>query len=182
MTGVNLRAGKRCRVSGHGACLLPGRGQGGFTLIAVLAAMFILAIGTQAVMTYVSQQAHREREQELLRIGSTFAQAIGAYYEATPGQVKRWPQKLEDLLEDKRLVSFARYVREIYPDPITRSTQWGIVVAADGGIAGVYSLSNAAPLQTMPVTLGTVSLSAATRYADWHFVYQPRPAAGLPRS
>jgi type II secretory pathway pseudopilin PulG len=145
----------------------------GFTLLAVMAAMFMLALGTQRVMSVVSQQAHREREAELLQIGAAFAQAIGAYYESSPGTVKRWPMSLKDLEDDKRFVGIRRHVRQVYMDPITRSENWGLVRANDGGIAGVYSLSDAVPIRSGALTVGDVRLPAASRYADWQFVYEP---------
>jgi type II secretory pathway pseudopilin PulG len=147
--------------------------QRGFTLVAVMAAMFMLALGTQKVMFVVSQQAQREREAELLQIGAAFAQAIGTYYESSPGTVKRWPTSLKDLEDDKRFVGILRHVRQVYVDPITRSENWGLVSANDGGITGVYSLSDAAPIRSGALTVGTVSLPAASRYADWQFVYEP---------
>jgi type II secretory pathway pseudopilin PulG len=147
--------------------------QRGFTLLAVMAAMLLLALGSQKVMWIVSQQAQREREAELLHIGAAFAQAIGTYYESSPGTVKRWPANLNDLVEDKRFVGIRRHVRQVYIDPITRAEDWGLVRASDGGIAGVYSLSNAAPIRSGALMAGGVSLSAASRYTDWQFVYQP---------
>lgn len=124
-------------------------------------------------MTYVSQQAQRERETDLLRVGQAYARAIGAYYESTPGSVKRWPQSLEDLVEDKRQVTIQRHLREIYPDPVTRSRTWGQVIANGGGIQGVYSQSAEAPIRVGPVQLDTLMLPAASRYAQWLFVYEP---------
>lgn len=155
--------------------------QQGFTMAAVLAAMLILALATQSVMTYVSQQDLREREVDLLRTGQAYAQAIGAYYESSPGNLKRWPQTLEDLTEDKRFVGTRRHIREIYPDPMTRSANWGIVRAADGGIAGVHSVSIAQPIRSAPIELDNLALPAASRYADWQFVYSPPPASTAPR-
>ena len=146
--------------------------QRGFTMVAVLAAMFLLALGTQAVMTVVSQQAQRDREAELLQIGAAFAQAIGAYYESSPGSVKRWPQSLEDLADDKRFVGIHRHIRQVYLDPITRSTNWGLLRTSDGAIYGVYSLSDAAPIRSGGVEIGNLNLAPASRYADWQFVYQ----------
>ncbi len=146
--------------------------QRGFTMVAVLAAMFLLALGTQAVMTVVSQQAQRDREAELLQIGAAFAQAIGAYYESSPGSVKRWPQSLEDLADDKRFVGIHRHIRQVYLDPITRSTNWGLLRTSDGAIYGVYSLSDAAPIRSGGVEIGKLNLAPASRYADWQFVYQ----------
>ena len=166
-----MRVGER-RGVGHELSL-----QGGFTYIAVLLAMLLLALSTQGVMTYVAQQAQREREADLLRIGLAYAQAIGAYYEATPGSVKRWPRQLDDLIEDRRLVSTRRYLRELYPDPVTRLPDWELVKAPDGGIAGVRSRSEAVPLRDSSIDLDGVTVTAATRYSDWQFVYQPAPPA-----
>jgi type II secretory pathway pseudopilin PulG len=142
-------------------------------MAAVLAALLMLALATQSVMTYVSQQDLREREADLLRTGQAYAQAIGAYYESSPGNLKRWPRTLEDLAEDKRFVGIRRHIREMYPDPITRSANWGLVMSSDGGITGVHSLSMAQPIRSAAMELDTLSLPAASRYADWEFVYRP---------
>ena len=147
--------------------------QQGFTYLAVLVAMLMLSLATQGVMTYVSQQAQREREADLLRVGQIYAQAIGSYYQASPGSVKRWPRALEDLLEDVRQVSIQRYLREVYPDPISRSPNWGLVAAEDGGIQGVFSKSTAEPIRRGVVELDAISLPTASQYADWQFVYLP---------
>jgi type II secretory pathway pseudopilin PulG len=150
--------------------------QRGFTLVAALAAMFLLALATQQVMSVVSQQAQREREAELLRVGAAFAKAIGAYYEASPGTQKNWPPSLEALVDDRRMVSLQRYIREVYRDPLTRSTEWGIVPAPDGGVAGVYSLSEGEPIRSGAIESGPLSLPPASRYTDWKFVYTPPSA------
>lgn len=149
--------------------------QRGFTMAAVLAAMLILAFSAQGVMTYVSQQAQRERELDLLRIGQAYVEAIGTFYESSPGNLKRWPRTLEDLVEDKRFVGLRRHLREIYADPITRQPNWGIVRSEDGGISGVYSQAEAKPIRKAPIELGAMTLPAAGRYADWQFVYRPAP-------
>jgi type II secretory pathway pseudopilin PulG len=156
--------------------------QGGFALLALLLAMLLLALASQGVMTYVSQQALREREAELLRVGQLYAQAIGAYYEASPGSVKRWPRTLQDLVEDQRFVGIRRHLRQVYADPITRSTQWGLVITADGGLTGVYSLSEAAPIRSAAIELGALTLAPARRYADWQFVYEGAPAMAPSRA
>jgi type II secretory pathway pseudopilin PulG len=149
--------------------------QRGFTYIAVLVAMLMLALASQGVMTSVSQQAQREREADLLRIGQVYAQAIGAYYEASPGRIKRWPGSLNDLIEDRRLVTVKRHIREVYPDPITRLANWELILAPDGGIQGVRSQSVAAPIRAGAIDLGAITLEPASRYADWQFVYQAAP-------
>jgi type II secretory pathway pseudopilin PulG len=151
----------------------PSSAERGFTFIALLVAMLLLSLATQGVMTSVSQQSQREREADLLRIGQIYVQAIGAYYEASPGVVKRWPTSLEDLLEDRRLVTIKRHLREIYPDPVSRTANWGLIRDQEGGIIGVHSQSEVKPIRTGIVDMGTTTLPPATRYADWQFVYQP---------
>lgn len=151
--------------------------QGGFTLVAALAAMFLLALASQQVMTLVSQQAQREREAELLLIGAEYVRAIGAYYENSPGSVKVWPPSLQALTDDRRFVTLNRYLRRVYPDPITRSTEWGVVPAADGGIAGVYSQSEQQPIRNSGSALEELGLGSAQRYSDWKFVYMPKVAS-----
>lgn len=152
--------------------------QSGFVYIAVLVALMLVALATQGVMTSVAQQAQREREDALLRVGQMYVQAIGSYYQASPGIQKQWPRTLEDLLEDKRLISIKRHIRELYPDPISRQ-DWTLIQAPDGGLQGVASSSMAQPLRSAVVELDGFVLTPATRYADWQFIYQP-PLVPLP--
>lgn len=140
----------------------------------VLAALFLMALGTQQVMVVVSQQTQREREAELLRIGAEFVRAIGAYHEQSPGTIKEWPQTLDALTDDRRFVTLQRRLRRVYPDPITRSYDWGIVPAPGGGIAGVYSKSETQPIRAAGTELSEMGLGAAQRYSDWKFVYTPK--------
>ena len=144
----------------------------GFVFIAVLASMFILALSTQAVMGYVSEQARRERESELIAVGEAYARAIGSYYLSSPGTIKAYPISVEDLLEDRRFVGIKRHLRQFYADPITRTTNWGWIRAKDGGLAGVYSTSTQNPLQTARIETTEISLGPANRYSDWQFVFK----------
>jgi type II secretory pathway pseudopilin PulG len=149
--------------------------QRGFTLLAVLVAMVFLALASQQVMTVLAQQAQREREAHLIWVGEAFRQAIGSYYEESPGTVKRWPRELSDLIEDRRFVTLRRHVRKIYADPITRGNEWGIVRASDGGVQGVYSLSDSLSIRTLSPD-GQVFVSGSS-YQDWRFVYEPQSSS-----
>ena len=120
------------------------------------------------------------RKTELIWIGEQFRQAIGLYYQRSPGAVKRYPEKLEDLLEDKRYLSMQRYLRKIYTDPLSGETAWGLVAAPGGGIMGVYSTAEGNPLRSSPPARDGNSAAKAASYRDWGFVYEP-PAASSPR-
>lgn len=114
----------------------PDRAQRGFTYIALLLAVALIGVGLIATSEVWSQSRQREKERQLLFIGNQFRQAIGRYYERTPGAVKRYPEKLQDLLEDKRYLVTQRYLRKIFRDPMTGKTEWGIIPAPGGGIIG----------------------------------------------
>ncbi|MGH7485182.1 MAG: type II secretion system protein, partial [bacterium] len=125
-----------------------------------------LGTGLAAYGELASHAAQREKETQLLWIGEQFRQAIGLYYQRTPGAAKQFPQTLEDLLEDHRFLTRQRYLRRIYDDPFTAKPEWGLIAAPGGGIAGVHSLA-----EGRPVRLG--EFSSAGSLSDWQFVYEP---------
>lgn len=150
------------------------RRERGFTLLAVLAAMLLLGLGSQKVVTVLAQEAQRERELKLLRTGATVRAAIGSYYESSPGTTKQWPQDLEALLDDQRSVVLRRHLRRLDHDPVTRRAEWGIVRAPDGGVAGIYSLSQDRPIRTGGPDLDLYGVRPAHSYAEWRFVFEPK--------
>lgn len=139
--------------------------------LAMLFAVAILGVGLAAAGTLWSQVARREKEQRLLEIGHAYQDAIRRYYENSPGTLKRYPVALDDLLLDPRQLGTVRYLRKRYPDPITGSTEWGLIRAPDGGVMGVHSLSDALPLKTGGFIGENSSFSGAFRYSDWAFVH-----------
>src|SRR5262249_9242669 len=96
----------------------------GFTYLAMLAAVAVIGIGLAAAGEVWSQARQREREQELLFAGNQFRQAIALYERRTPGGARRYPEKLADLLLDKRYPVVQRYLRRIYADPMTGKAEW----------------------------------------------------------
>ena len=146
--------------------------------LALLIAVALMGIGLAAVGLVWDTVAQRERERELLFAGGQFREAIGRYYEASPG-VKQYPRKLEDLLEDKRFPSLKRHLRKIYLDPMTGKPDWGLLVQGDQ-ILGVYSQSKNKPLKTANFKLADAFFVDSNAYSDWRFVYAPvgAPSAG----
>ena len=149
-----------------------GRSQG-FTYLMVLALVAAMGFGLAAVGEFTSHAEQRAKEVELLFVGSQFREAIGAYYESTPGIAKRYPQKLEDLLKDTRYPVAKRYLRRIYVDPMTAKAEWGTVEAPGGGIMGVYSKSEARPLKSGNLPRGDESFADAKAYTEWKFTHSP---------
>jgi type II secretory pathway pseudopilin PulG len=140
-------------------------GQRGFTYLAVLVMVAALGGGLAAYGETWSRAQQREKELELVWVGNQIQQAIGLYYQRSPGTVKRFPERLDDLLEDKRFLSRQRYLRRIYRDPLIGKAEWGLVSAPQGGIMGVYSLAEGPPLRNTGIST----------YRDWRFEYVPPP-------
>jgi type II secretory pathway pseudopilin PulG len=145
----------------------------GFTFLSLLIVVAITAGVLAAAGGVYSQAAQREKERELLFVGEQFRQAIALYYWRTPGGAHQYPKSLEALLNDERWPVTQRYLRRIYRDPLTGTTDWGIVEAPGGGIMGVYSKSGETPIKTGNFPARWESFADARSYADWKFVFSP---------
>lgn len=147
--------------------------QHGFTYVALLVMVAIMSVAVLGATQVWSQARQRDKEQELLFVGHQIREAIGAYYEKSPGGARNLPERLEDLVEDKRSMTTERWLRRLYRDPMTGKPEWGLVKTEDGRIKGVHSLSNGQPLKKHGFKAEDVFENAAT-YAQWQFVYEPR--------
>ncbi|HVR50605.1 MAG TPA: type II secretion system protein [Pseudorhodoferax sp.] len=168
------------------------RSQRGFSYVGLLLSVALLGAGLAAAGSVWRVQLQREREADLLYAGAQIRQAIRQYYEGVPlGQPHRFPQRLEDLLLDRRWPTVRRHLRRLYLDPMTGSTDWALLRAPDGGILGVHSRSGAAPLKRQGFGRLDTDFEDAAALSDWRFVYrlydeddasatQPAPAGALP--
>jgi type II secretory pathway pseudopilin PulG len=100
--------------------------QAGFTYVAVLILLAVLSAGLAGVGTMWHTQAQREREEELLFIGEQFRTALRSYVQGSPAGAKRFPNSLEELLQDRRQPTTVRHLRRIFVDPMTRRAEWGV--------------------------------------------------------
>jgi len=155
-------------------------GQRGVVLVALLLAMMFTAVLALAGAETWATTLRREREVELLFVGAQYRQAIRAYYfGAPPGQARVLPARLEDLLEDRRHLVPTRYLRRLYPDPISGTADWGLALRGDR-IAGVYSRSDATPLKQTNFDRADSAFEGRGAYKDWVFQYVP-PAQPIRR-
>lgn len=145
----------------------------GFTYLALLLTVAVTGGALAAIGELSSHAAQRDRESELLSVGEEIRRAIGAFYERSPGGAKRYPSALEELLEDKRSAVPQRYLRRVYPDPLTGKPDWGVIEAPTGGIMGVYSRSELPPVKRGNFSRSDESFAQATRYSEWKFFYSP---------
>ncbi len=146
------------------------KGLRGYAFVAVLVLLALVSIGLAVAGPIWSQQAQRERERDLLRIGLLYAQAIANYRDVSPGSLKQYPPSVDALLADSRFVGTLRHLRKAYADPVNPGKPWGLLLDDAGSVKGVYSLSTAVPLARGVVVLEQGLLPAATRYSDWKFI------------
>lgn len=143
----------------------------------LIAIMGVLLAATGEVASTVRK---REKEQELLFVGNQFRRAIRQYYEQSPG-LKRYPTSLEDLLKDPRYPNTRRYLRRLYPDPITGSEEWGLLKGPNGEVFGVYSRSDDEPMKKAQFSRDDATFEGKTKYSEWIFMRPPtktdRPAS-----
>ncbi len=146
------------------------RAQGGFVYIALLIGLAIIGVGLSATSEVWTQSRQREKEEELLFVGNQIRQAISRYYLQSPPAARRFPMTLDELVEDVRTPDKpARFLRKLYADPMTGSTNWGEVRLASGQLVGVYSQSNDTPFKVFGFALRDIDFLDKDRYSDWIF-------------
>ncbi|WP_338616191.1 type II secretion system protein [Pigmentiphaga sp. CHJ604] len=148
--------------------------QEGFSYLALLFALAIFGVGLAKIGPLSSQLTRRDAEAELIRTGLEVERAIASYYYSSPGTLPTLPRTWDDLLEDRRFVTMKRHLRRIPFDPVTRTYDWGMEEIG-GGMAGIYSRSDAAPLRRRPIELER-STTGGEHYSDWKFVFIPSEA------
>lgn len=109
------------------------RHEAGYTLVALLALMSVVALFAMAAAPSIQQQALREREAEAIFRGEQVADAIRAYYSARQSRVgpgaAALPTSMDQLLEG--LPSGTRKLQVLRPsaaiEPLSESGEWRLV-------------------------------------------------------
>jgi len=152
--------------------------QAGFTYLTVMFIVAILLGGLAIVGETWETSARREKEAELLFIGNQYRRAIGLYYLATPGPNKMYPRQIEDLLKDPRQPGTVRHLRKLFPDPMT-GKEFVVIKGGDGGVQGVASASDVAPLKVAGFRVRDAIFEGAQKYSEWKFIHSPPAAAAV---
>lgn len=153
----------------------------GFSYIGLLIMIMIFGVISAAALSAGSAMQRRTAEDELLFVGEQFQMAFRSYYDATPTGARTYPTRLSDLLRDPRYPVTRRHLRRIYTDPLTGTTDWGLISAPGGGIFGVFSQSEETPIRVSGFASNFARFEGSTRYSDWVFSADqsliPAPAA-----
>jgi type II secretory pathway pseudopilin PulG len=149
-----------------------GAREAGFTYLFVLFLVVLLGVGLAATGEAWQSQQRRAAEAELLWTGDQYRRAINAYYRNAAGcgaERNRYPRELANLVKDPRCQATVRYLRKLYPDPITGGA-WELVRAPDGGIAGVHSTSYRRPYKVADFRVVDRDFEGKKSYREWVFL------------
>lgn len=144
--------------------------QAGFSYMGILVLMVLMGVSMAGVGLVWHIQLQREKELQLLFIGTSYRKAIGRYYANSPSGLGEYPPTLEALLLDERKVSPKRHIRKIYNDPIGKQDDW-VLITQNNRIVGIHSQSKLKPLKTINFPQVYEFFSKAKTYQDWKFVY-----------
>ena len=163
--------------------------ESGFTFLWLIFALAVAAAGAAAIAQPIQLAAQRDREAELAFRGNQIARALTNYWAHTPGNSKRLPLALDDLVEDRRSEPPLHHLRQLYADPFTGQADWVVLRDEEGRIYAVHSrsiepahrivdLPKAAPGTAIPVSARVFSFapvaSPATSAAS---MAEPGPAS-----
>jgi type II secretory pathway pseudopilin PulG len=113
--------------------------EGGFTLVMLVVMLAVMAILMTVAVQTVSFQMRREREAELIFRGNQYVEAIRLY----KAKYGRLPMSLKEIWEANPHV-----IRKKWKDPITDSSNWGLVFLGQTGNAVQPGRGGGMPGQT----------------------------------
>lgn len=144
--------------------------EGGFSYLSLMIAVAIIGMVTASAIKLGAVMQRARAEQELLRIGAEFSDALQSYADATPAGKPPQPASLLDLLKDPRFPTTRRHLRKLYVDPMTGKPEWGFVqLGEQGGIVAVYSLSDAKPVKIGNFPARFSGFAGKSHISDWKF-------------
>lgn len=155
----------------------------GFAYVMLLVAVAVLSVFAAGSLQLGSQLSRQHAEQALLDVGGEFQRALYSYSGTTAttsttgnggggnaaANLARGPRTLEELLRDGRTASTKRHLRQLYADPMTGSTQWGVIKDPAGFILGIYSKSSERPIKQTNFDMLQAHFEDAESYSKWIF-------------
>jgi type II secretory pathway pseudopilin PulG len=136
-----------------------GRSGRGYTLVAVLVGMTVMAILIAAVLPLASAEAQRDKEAELIFRGLQYAEGIRNFRK----HYGRYPTTLKEMYQ-----AHPRTLRKLWKDPMTNSDKWGLITQLAGApVTGVTPPGTAgSATQTAPTPVPTAAPTAAPGFSD----------------
>ncbi|MFP3757706.1 type II secretion system protein [Cupriavidus sp. SIMBA_020] len=149
------------------------RRQQAFALLALLIFIAILGLVGMSAVKIGTLTDRREAEEQLLYVGTQYRRALQLYVDGTPPGQPRFPPTLTALLRDPRYPQPRRYLRALYPDPITKRNDWALLLSPEGGVMGLHSRSEQEPIRQTNFSPPFEHFNRLKKYSDWVFYYLP---------
>ncbi|MFI5120227.1 MAG: prepilin-type N-terminal cleavage/methylation domain-containing protein [Thermoanaerobaculia bacterium] len=137
----------------------------GYTLVALMVGLTVMAILIAAVLPMASAEAQRDKEAELIFRGIQYAEGIRLFKR----RYGRYPNTLKEMFEMR-----PRTLRKLWKDPMTNSDKWGLITAA-----GAPVTTTLPPPSKTPVPTPTVSPFATPSMAGGSGDQPPGPIMGV---
>ena len=158
--------------------------ESGFSYVIVMFLVAVLSLVAARALQNTLTSERRMKEAELLATGMAYRKAIQQYYNNALGSAQSYPADLKEMLRDTRWSRDQRPLRKLYRDPMTGSTDWGLICepAGSGGgkqVVGVYSRSARQPVKRGGFPPELAHFDKAKSYSDWRFIYQADPTKGV---
>ena len=93
----------------------------GYTLVALMIGLTVMAILIAAVLPMASAESQRDKEAELIFRGLQYAEGIRNFRR----RYGRYPNTLKEMFEMR-----PRTLRKLWKDPMTNSDKWGLITTA----------------------------------------------------
>ena len=139
--------------------------EAGFTLVAVIVAIFLVLLVLSVAAPRVAQSLHRDRELETIHRGQQYVRAIQLYYR----RFGHYPGSLEQLEKSNNI----RFLRQRYPDPMTGKPDWRLIHPGEAkttvkgffgqplaGLPTAAGLSGSSPIGSTPTNTGPATFGS----------------------
>lgn len=155
------------------------RRHAGFTYLWLLFVLAIGSAGLAAIAQRWSTATQRDKEAELIFRGHEIQRALASYWAASSAHGNALPQRLQDLVEDRRGPETRRHLRRVYTDPFTGQADWQLIMSEpDGGIRGVRSRALAPAMKTVDLVASEAGGRPLVSDRVFAFSVPARAAAG----
>jgi type II secretory pathway pseudopilin PulG len=98
------------------------KNRAGYSLVILLLAAFVLAVGLLVAVPVWQTQIQREKEEELIFRGQQIVEAVRLYQSKNPGT---FPKSLDELVRK-------RFLRRPFKDPMTKDGKWDLILQYEG--------------------------------------------------
>ena len=124
------------------------KGNRGYTLVALIVGLTVMAILIAGVLPMASAESQRDKEAELIFRGFQYAEGIRNFRR----RYGRYPNTLKEMFEMR-----PRTLRKLWKDPMTNSDKWGLITAAGAPVSTTLTVPPGGGLAPTPAPSPTVS-------------------------